>query len=65
MTAAKQLITTMISVCAGTTCIGHILARGPKGYEAFDIDERTLGIYESQRLAADAIFAASEGQCHD
>jgi hypothetical protein len=31
------------------------LSAGPKGYRAFDADGLTLGLYESEELAAKAI----------
>lgn len=35
--------------------IGFLLNAGPKGYQAFDADGLTLGLYESEELAAKAI----------
>jgi hypothetical protein len=35
--------------------IGFLLSAGPKGYRAFDADGLTLGLYESEELAAKAI----------
>jgi hypothetical protein len=39
-----------------TRCIGFLLAR-KDGYEAFT-DDRSLGVYPSQRAAADALSGA-------
>jgi hypothetical protein len=33
----------------GRTCLGFILARGKLGFEALDRDERSVGIYPTQR----------------
>jgi hypothetical protein len=38
------------------TCIGFLLARGPAGVEAFDHDERSLGIFTDEHTAVTAIF---------
>ena len=42
----------------GRRSIGHLLARGRAGIEAFDVRDRSLGIYPDQRAAADAITVA-------
>jgi hypothetical protein len=39
----------------GQRCIGHIIARGKTGFEAFDVNDRSLGLYPSQREAAAAL----------
>ena len=36
-------------------CLGFILAHGKAGFEAFTRDERSLGLFRTQREAADAI----------
>ena len=42
--------------------IAFLLSAGPKGYCAFDADGLTLGLYESEELAAKAIYEqASSG----
>jgi hypothetical protein len=40
-------------------CIGHLLSRGRDGYEAYDRDDRALGIFLSLKTAADAVTAAA------
>jgi hypothetical protein len=40
----------------GRQCLGFILRRGKLGFEAIDRDERSLGIFASEREAANAIF---------
>jgi hypothetical protein len=40
-----------------TRCIGFILPRGTRGFEAF-ADDRSLGLFQSQRAAADALADA-------
>jgi hypothetical protein len=41
----------------GRDCLGFILARGKLGFEAMDRDERSLGVFQTQREAATAIGA--------
>jgi hypothetical protein len=47
--------TAMLSVFDGRRCVGHILSRGKQGYEAFDGDHRSLGVFDTQAAAAAAI----------
>ena len=48
-----------LAVYAGQRCLGHILPRGKSGIEAFDQDDKSLGIFPTQKLAADAVSNAS------
>jgi hypothetical protein len=48
----------MLTVFAGSACIGFILARGKLGHEALDRDERSLGLFPTSSAAADAISKA-------
>jgi hypothetical protein len=48
-------MTGMATVYAGQNCLGFILARGKTGFEAFTRDEQSLGMFGTQREAADAI----------
>jgi hypothetical protein len=45
----------MSYVYAGREVLGFILARGKAGFEAFDREEQSLGMFTTQREAADAI----------
>ncbi len=47
------------AVYAGQRCLGHILSRGKAGVEAFDADDRSLGLYLDQKAAADAVARAA------
>jgi hypothetical protein len=49
----------MLTVYAGQQCIGHIIARGKLGFEAFDRHERSLGAFPSMKLAAAAVSEAA------
>ena len=40
----------------GRACLGHVRGRGKAGFEAFDADNRSLGIFPSRRDAAAAIM---------
>lgn len=50
----------LVSVFAVTgACVGFILARGKLGFEVTDRNGKPLGIYPSQRQAADALLQES------
>jgi hypothetical protein len=56
---SKPLPTTgLLSVYDGQTCIGHLLARGRSGVEAFDVNDVSLGVFASQYEAITALIAA-------
>ena len=38
---------TMLAVYDGQRCLGHIIARGKTGFEAFDADDRSVGIFRT------------------
>jgi hypothetical protein len=58
MTAVpKPAAAAMLTVNDGQKCIGHIIARGKTGYEAFDVNDRSLGLYPSVKAAAAAVIA--------
>lgn len=46
----------IISVYAGQVCLGFILNRSTAGFEAFNADEKSLGLFTTQREAAAAIM---------
>jgi len=54
-------------VTAGRECVGFVLARGRAGHEAFDREQRSLGMYPTAPEAANAVFdaASNEGGDHD
>ena len=45
----------------GRQCLGHVLARGKLGHEAFDRDDKSLGVFETQRQAANALLVEAGG----
>jgi hypothetical protein len=40
----------------GRTCLGFVLSRGRAGFEAFDREQNSLGMFPTQRAAAAAIM---------
>jgi hypothetical protein len=49
------VVSPMQYVFDGRECLGFILRRGKLGFEALDRDEQSLGLFPSQRDAANAI----------
>jgi hypothetical protein len=50
------VITPIAPVFSGKVCLGFILASGEAGFEAFSADEKSLGLFPTQREAAAAIM---------
>ena len=46
----------LVSVYTCQVCLGFILSRGPAGFEAFSADEKSLGLFPTQREAAAVIM---------
>jgi hypothetical protein len=44
----------MISVYDGRSCVGFVLARGRRGFEAFTAAEKSLGMFTSKDAAIEA-----------
>jgi hypothetical protein len=57
---AKTPASNLVSVYDGTTCLGHVLYKPRVGYEAYDCNDRPIGIYPTQKAAADAISLQEE-----
>ena len=49
-----------LAIYGGQTCCGHILNRGKAGWEAFDRDDRSLGTFERQADAVNALEKRSD-----
>jgi hypothetical protein len=45
--------------------IGFLLSAGPKSYRAFDAHGLTLGLYDSEQLAAKAIYEQASNSSTD
>jgi hypothetical protein len=59
------VVSPLTYVYDGKRCLGFILARGKLGFEAMDRDEQSLGLFPSQRDAANAITAFQSPQGGD
>jgi hypothetical protein len=57
-TSASKCHSSWLAVTDGQQCIGHILHRGKSGVEAFDVDDRSLGLYPTQKEAMAALSTA-------
>lgn len=53
--AADTKPPTMLAVYDGRNCVGHLLARGKLGFEAFDATEVSRGIFQTADAAANAL----------
>jgi hypothetical protein len=45
-----------VSVYDGQICLGHVVTRGRSGFEGFDANDDSLGMFPDQRSAALAVF---------
>ena len=48
------------AVYFGQACLGHILTRGKQGVEAFDLADRSIGMFGDVGAAATAVVAAAK-----
>jgi len=48
----------MVSIYDGQRCVGFVYARGKQGFEAIDCDQRSLGMFATQREAVTAVMEA-------
>jgi hypothetical protein len=55
MTIQNKPASTWAAVYDGQRCIGHILHRGKRGWEAFNVDDESIGLFRDQAAAADAL----------
>jgi len=53
----------MIPVMAGRACAGFLISAGPRGVEAFDAAERSLGVFANAIEAAVAVEKAATPAC--
>jgi hypothetical protein len=49
----------MLTIYSGRECIGHLYLRGKAGVEAFDVHDKSLGLFPDQQSAAAAISLAA------
>jgi hypothetical protein len=52
---SRQSESPLAYVYGGRTCLGHVLNRGRQGYEAFDANDRSVGLFKTQAEAAEAL----------
>ena len=45
----------------GRACLGFVLSRGRAGFEAFDREERSLGLFPTAKQAAGALLIKEGG----
>jgi hypothetical protein len=53
-------VTAMAYVADGGKCGGFVLRRGRTGYEAFDANETSLGLFPSESEAAEVVLGKLE-----
>jgi len=58
----KTMTAPLSYVTDGHECLGFVLSRGRAGFEAFDREERSLGLYPAAPAAANAVCAAAENE---
>ena len=49
----------LIPILANEICIGHLLDRGRAGWEAFDCDDQSIGVFATPSAAIDALIVAA------
>jgi hypothetical protein len=55
----KAMPTTgLLSVYDGQQYCGAIVSRGRQGFEGYDVDDKPLGVYPTQKEAMQALYAA-------
>jgi hypothetical protein len=52
-------VSPMAYVYDGREALGHVIARGKLGFEAFGADDASLGVFPSQREAANAVITSA------
>jgi hypothetical protein len=57
---ARTPASNLVSVYDGTMCVGHVLYKPRVGFEAYDRDDKPIGIFPTQRAAANAISDEEE-----
>ena len=56
----ENFVMQALSIYAGSRCLGFVMPRGRQGYEAFNTIDVSLGLYQTQQAAADAV---ARGAC--
>ena len=58
MTAPPDVSGRLIYVTSGRSTIGHLLSRGPQGFEAYDRYDQSVGLFSTQQEAVAALMKA-------
>jgi hypothetical protein len=53
---SRAIASPMVSIYDGQSCLGFVFHRGRAGFEAFDVDQRSLGMFPTQREATAALM---------
>jgi hypothetical protein len=65
MSAVPHARSPLLSIYnAALTCRGFVLFRGRGGYEAYDFNTKSIGVFLTQQEAINAVFAKA-GAHHD
>jgi hypothetical protein len=59
---ARTSASNLVSVYDGTACLGHVLYKPRVGFEAYDRDDKPIGLFASQREAANALTDAAANE---
>jgi hypothetical protein len=55
MSASPKQPSNWLAVYAGQSCIGHALWRGKIGVEAFNVDDKSIGLFRTLKDATAAL----------
>jgi hypothetical protein len=55
----------MIPVMSGRVCAGFLVSAGPRGVEAYDRNEKSLGIFADAVAAATAVERSAAPACSE
>jgi hypothetical protein len=59
---ARTPASNLVSVYDGTMCLGHVLYKPRVGFEAYDHNDKPIGLFASQREAANALTDAAANE---
>ncbi len=50
----------LLTVFSGRAVLGFLIRRGPAGTEAYNQNDQSLGLFENDDIAANAVYRASQ-----
>ena len=56
----EQPAPTLMPVFDGQTCVGHLLNRGKQGWECFNTEDRSLGLFPTHQAAITRIAGGGQ-----